>query len=59
MKEIAKILTLGGSVAISILLPVLIGHWIDGKLSISPIGVLIGLFLGLASAFYRLYEITK
>ena len=59
MKELAKVLSLGGSIVISILLPVLAGRWVDERLYISPLGVLVGLFLGLAMAFYHVYEITK
>ena len=59
MKEFAKILSLGSGVIFCILLPVYLGHWIDRQFGLSPLGILIGMALGLASAFYKLYEITK
>ncbi len=59
MKEFAKILSLGSGVALAILLPVLLGHWVDRQLGSSPFGTLAGMALGLAAAFYKLYEITK
>jgi len=40
----------------SILLGVLGGHWLDGKLNTAPILVIAGLFLGLVVAFYGMYR---
>jgi len=40
----------------SILLGIFTGHWLDGKLNTAPILVIVGLFLGLAVAFYGVYH---
>jgi len=40
----------------SILFGILVGHWLDGKLNTEPILVIVGLFLGLAVAFYGVYH---
>jgi F0F1-type ATP synthase assembly protein I len=41
----------------SILLGVVTGLWLDNKLNSAPIGVIVGLFLGLAIAFYGVYRL--
>lgn len=41
----------------SILLGVVAGLWLDNKLNSTPTGVIIGLFLGLAIAFYSVYRL--
>ena len=40
----------------SILLGVLAGLWLDGKLNTGPILVLVGLFLGIVVAIYGVYR---
>ena len=40
----------------SILLGVLAGLWLDGKLNTTPILVLVGLFLGIVVAIYGVYR---
>ena len=40
----------------SILLGTFAGLWLDSKLNTSPILVTVGLFLGLAVAFYGVYQ---
>lgn len=40
----------------SIVLGVLAGLWLDSKLNTEPILVIVGLFLGLAVAFYGVYR---
>jgi len=40
----------------SILLGVLAGLWLDGKLNTAPILVLVGLFLGIVVAIYGVYR---
>ena len=47
---------MGWFVAISILLGVWGGLWLDAKLGTAPIMVIVGLFLGLAVAFYGVYR---
>jgi len=40
----------------SSLLGIFAGHWLDGKLNTAPVLVIVGLFLGLAVAFYGVYH---
>ena len=47
---------IGFFIGSSILLGIFAGHWLDGKLNTEPILVIIGLFLGLAVAFYGMYH---
>ncbi len=40
----------------SILLGVVAGLWLDSKFNTSPVLVLVGLFLGIAVAFFGVYQ---
>ena len=40
----------------SIVLGVFAGRWLDSRLDTGPILVLVGLFLGIAVAFYGVYQ---
>jgi len=46
-------------VALSILLGVLGGVWLDGKLGTRPVLVIVGLFLGVSVAFYGVYRMLR
>ena len=46
----------GMSFAVSTLLFLLGGHWLDGKLGTSPVLALLGMFVGAAAGFYSLYS---
>ena len=47
---------IGWYVGTSIVVPTLVGAWLDGKTGLSPLFLLAGLFLGLAVAFYGTYR---
>jgi ATP synthase protein I len=51
-----RLVGVGFFVGGSILLGVIAGLWLDNKLNTEPAGVLVGLFLGLAIAFYGVYR---
>jgi ATP synthase protein I len=51
-----RFIGVGWFVAISILLGVWGGLWLDAKLGSAPVMVIVGLFLGLAVAFYGVYR---
>jgi ATP synthase protein I len=51
-----RFIGVGWFIAISILLGVWGGLWLDGKLGTSPIMVIVGLILGLIVAFYGVYR---
>jgi ATP synthase protein I len=51
-----RLIGVGWFIAISILLGVWGGLWLDGKLGTAPIMVIAGLILGLVVAFYGVYR---
>lgn len=52
-----RFIGVGWFIAISILLGVLGGLWLDNKIGTKPIMVIVGLFLGLVVAFYGVYKL--
>ncbi len=50
------VIGVGWFVGLSIVLGVIGGLWLDGKLGTQPLFVLIGLFLGFAIAAYGVYR---
>ena len=53
-----RLVGVGFFVAGSILLGVVGGLWLDNKLNSEPIGVIVGLLLGLIIAFYGVYRMV-
>ncbi len=51
-----NIIGAGWFIGLSILLGVLAGLWLDGKLNTSPLFVMVGLFFGLIVATYGVYR---
>jgi ATP synthase protein I len=51
-----RFIGVGWFIGVSILLGVLGGLWLDKKFGTGPILVIVGLFLGLAVAFYGVYR---
>jgi ATP synthase protein I len=51
-----RFIGVGWFIAISILLGVLGGLWLDNKIGTKPIFVIVGLILGLVVAFYGVYR---
>ena len=54
-----RLLGLGWYVALSIVLGVGGGLWLDGRLDVRPLFTLLGLALGLAVAFYGTYKLVQ
>ena len=54
-----RLLGLGWYVAVSILVGVGGGLWIDDQLNASPVFTLLGVLLGAALAFYGLYRMVE
>jgi len=54
-----RVLGIGWFMAIAILLGVLGGLWLDGKLGTRPLFLIAGIFLGLAAAGYGAYQMFK
>jgi len=51
-----RFIGVGWFIAISILLGVLGGLWLDTKFGIAPVMLIVGLILGLVVAFYGVYR---
>ena len=51
---VAQSISAGTAFAISILLGVFIGRWVDRRWELEPWGVLVGAMLGMAAGFYNL-----
>ena len=54
-----RLLGLGWYVALSIVLGVGGGLWLDGRLDVRPLFTLLGLALGLAVAIYGTYKLVQ
>ncbi|MSR37098.1 MAG: AtpZ/AtpI family protein [Gemmatimonadetes bacterium] len=55
MVSVARYSGLGLQLAFSVVLFLLGGQWLDGKLSTRPLFTLVGAFVGAAAGFYSLY----
>jgi len=55
-KSIAPFLNLGLQMAITILVFVLLGWWLDGRFDKSPLFILIFSFVGIFGAFYNFFR---
>ena len=53
------LLGVGFYVAACIILGVVGGHWLDGKLNSEPLGLIVGLLLGIGVAFYGVYAMLR
>jgi len=51
-----RLIGVGFFIGGSILLGVFAGRWLDSKLNTEPILVIVGLILGIAVAFYGVYQ---
>ncbi len=51
-----RFMGVGFFVGSSIVLGVVAGRWLDSKLNSEPIGVIVGLVLGVVVAFYGVYQ---
>jgi len=51
-----RLIGVGFFIGGSILLGVFAGRWLDSRLDTEPVFVIVGLFLGIAVAFYGVYQ---
>lgn len=56
LRALGLMTQLGLSMAVSVAIGVLLGHWLDGKLGTSPWLLILGCVIGAASAFNVLYD---
>ncbi|HVN49592.1 MAG TPA: AtpZ/AtpI family protein [Bacteroidota bacterium] len=55
-RDVAPFLSLGFQLASVVVVFFFLGHWIDNKFSISPIGKLTGLVLGMVGGFLQFFR---
>jgi F0F1-type ATP synthase assembly protein I len=55
-RDVAPFLSLGFQLASAVVLFFFLGHWIDNKFSISPIGKLVGFVLGTVGGFIQFFR---
>ncbi len=53
-----RLMGLGGYIAASIVLGILGGLWLDGRLGTGRLFTVLGIFLGIAVAFYGVYRMV-
>lgn len=59
LKALGEVSTIGIEMAVSVILGVMGGQWLDEKFGTSSVFELIGLFAGLAAAFRSLYRVAR
>jgi F0F1-type ATP synthase assembly protein I len=55
-RNVVPFLTMGFQLAAAVVLFLLLGHWIDNKFGISPIGKLVGVVLGTTGGFIKFFK---
>jgi ATP synthase protein I len=59
LKAFARVGALGIELALSVVIGLLAGRWLDGKLSTEPYLTLVGLILGVIAGFRSLYQTAR
>lgn len=59
LRDSAPFLGIGSSLAVTVLICVWGGHWLDERYGTEPRYVLIGAVLGMLAAFYHFYKMYK
>ncbi|MEQ9266101.1 MAG: AtpZ/AtpI family protein [Balneolaceae bacterium] len=52
-------LGLGAEIALTLILPIALGYFLDGYLGVSPWGVLVGSIVGIILFFFTVFRISK
>lgn len=58
INKYVDVMGLGIEMAVSMVLPILLGMYIDDTFGFQPWGVLVGVFLGLSAIISRLYKLN-
>lgn len=59
LREMAPYLGIGTTLAVTVLLGVAIGHWLDGRLGTTPAFVLAGSVVGILAGGYHFYRLVR
>ncbi len=57
LRESAPYLGLGTTLAVTMLLGIAGGHWLDRKWGTQPAGLIVGAVAGMAVAFYQMFKV--
>lgn len=55
----APYFSLGLEIAVGVMLPILLGYWLDGRFGISPWLILIGCLIGVVNVFVIIFRLSK
>ncbi len=56
MRDLAPYLGIGTTLAVTVLLGLGVGHWLDDRLGTQPVFLLLGGFFGLGVALYQFFK---
>jgi len=59
LREMAPYLGIGATLAVTVLLGVGVGYWLDGRLGTTPAFVLAGAVIGVLTAGYHFYRLVR
>lgn len=59
LRDMAPYLGIGATLAVTVLLGVGVGYWLDGRLGTSPAFVLVGAVAGILVAGYHFYRLVR
>jgi len=57
--DYVEYISLGGEIAGSMLLPILIGYWLDNYFGTDPWLLLIGVFVGVVNVFILIFQLSN
>ena len=58
LRPYGKFIQFGSQLGLSMAIPILIGHWADGKYDTSPWFLLLGIFLGITSSVWTVLKLA-
>ncbi|MBN1652668.1 MAG: AtpZ/AtpI family protein [Deltaproteobacteria bacterium] len=59
LRQLGRLSTIGIEIAISVVVGILGGRWLDGKLNTDPYLTVLGMVLGVIAGFRSLYQTTR
>lgn len=59
LRDMAPYLGIGATLAVTVLLGVGVGYWLDGRLGTTPAFVLAGSLVGILAAGYHFYRLVR
>lgn len=59
LSDYTEYLSLGAEIAAALLVPILLGYWLDGYFSTSPWLLLIGCLVGIVNIFILIFQLNE